>query len=217
MDASGGNLTLTSSCVATSGAGGGGRVSLEVASLAGFDPLAQVKAWAGVTDCSGTASDRFAGAGTLYYRSSGSTYGSLVIDAGDNFNATTRAARATVLPALGSGAPSSLTAAGGDAWLARSGGFAEHWLGTWVELRSAAGVLLGTYEAVERNGSAALAPGRRLRARWRRPSTAASTASTRSRPCAAPASRSPTRYSRAPPWCSTAAAASARFTRPRCG
>jgi hypothetical protein len=154
LDASGGNLTLTGSCAATSGAGGGGRVSLEVANLAGFDPHAQVKTWAGVTDCTGTASDRFAGAGTLFYKNAAATYGTLVIDAGDTFNGVTRAARPTVLPALGSGAPSSLSASGGDAWLARSGNFGEHWLGAWVELRSSAGVLLGTYEAVERTGGA---------------------------------------------------------------
>ncbi len=71
IEANGGSLTQPGGCSAWAGGGGGGRVALETAGFSGFDPLAQVKVWAGVTDCTGTVNDRFAAAGTLYYRTAG--------------------------------------------------------------------------------------------------------------------------------------------------
>jgi len=153
IDASGGNLASTGNCWGESGAGGGGRVALDVASFSSFDPGTQVKVWAGVNDCAGTVNDRFAAAGTLYWKTLASTYGILRVDAGEDWNGVQRTPRITVLPTLGNGSFTSLTAAGGDAWLVRSGGFAEHWLGAWVELKDGSGTVIGTYEAVERASS----------------------------------------------------------------
>ncbi len=93
--ASGGTATFTGACQDYAGGGGGGRVALDVGSFSSFDPAAQVKAWAGVTDCTGTSSDRFAAAGTLYYRTTSSTYGTLLIDAGADWNRAPRTPVAT--------------------------------------------------------------------------------------------------------------------------
>ncbi len=69
---------------------------------------------------------------------SSSTYGILRVAGGDDWNGATRTPRATVLPALGNGSLSALTAAGSDAWLTKNGGgaFPEHWLGVWIELKN---------------------------------------------------------------------------------
>ncbi len=83
IDAGGGSQTATgASCVATSGGGGGGRVALEVADLSGFDSAAKARAYAGRTDCPDSITDRYAAAGTVYVKSTGSTYGTLHLDAG---------------------------------------------------------------------------------------------------------------------------------------
>jgi hypothetical protein len=160
VDASGGDAG--DNCQGSSeeaGAGGGGRVALEVGSFAGFDPLAQVKAWAGGRYNCTTVPKGYAAAGTVFVKKSGDTYGMLVVDAGAETNGTPRQGPATRLPALGSGAVTALEAAGADAWLGREGGFAAQWLGAWVVLTGGAGEELGAFRiaAIDAGGRALLA------------------------------------------------------------
>ncbi len=161
IDAAGGNFISlqTSGCPNTGSTGGGGRVALLVASFSGFDPAVQVSVEGGRSKHQATGGECLyhAGPGTLYVKTSASTWGDLQIDAGTLAAGGDRPVPPTVLPALGSGAPSAFTAAGADAFLARSGGFAEALAAApGSSCSTAGGSLLGTFEAVERDGSAQL-------------------------------------------------------------
>ncbi len=124
--------------------------------LSGFDPASQTTAKGGVSTALPNLWCNDAGPGTVYVKTSESTYGDLTIDAGTNANGSDRAVPVTPLPALGSGprAPSPWPAP--MRWLSRTGNFAEHWLGAWVELLDGANAPLGVFEAVERDGGGRL-------------------------------------------------------------
>jgi hypothetical protein len=156
IDATGGNVSLSGTCYTSYGGGGGGRVALFVPAFDGFDPYNQVKVWPGRTDCTGTASDRDAAPGTLYIKTAGSTYGKLSVDGGDPIGGIARSPKVTLLPTLGNGTLSTLTAAGGDAWLDRTAHFPEAWIGVWVELKDAGNNVLGTYEVIKRDSAGLL-------------------------------------------------------------
>ncbi len=103
-------------------------MALLVGDLAAFNPATQAKAYSGRTDCPSTIPDRYAAAGTLYWKSASSTYGSLRIDAGLAAGATERVL-VTTLPILGSGALAATTVAGGDRWISAAPAFSEAFAG----------------------------------------------------------------------------------------
>ncbi|MEE8525930.1 MAG: hypothetical protein V3T72_18495, partial [Thermoanaerobaculia bacterium] len=132
--------------------GGGGRASIHAGLLLGFDPGSQVKAWGGGYSCDGQPERYFATPGTIYYADSSSTYGTLLIDRGEDASGTDRSGErpeATELPALGTGTVSGWEIAGSDAWLAGTEFFHQRWAGAWVKLTDAAGGDLGTFEVIE--------------------------------------------------------------------
>ncbi|HEV7509643.1 MAG TPA: Ig-like domain-containing protein [Thermoanaerobaculia bacterium] len=90
IDASGGDT-----CNGVLYAGGGGRVSIVAGTLSGFDPLAQAKAWGGAN----SNSTSFASPGTVFYKKTGDTYGSLLVDQG----AASGPVGTTVPPSIGKG------------------------------------------------------------------------------------------------------------------
>ncbi len=134
IDARGANSSRTYEGCNSSASGGGGRIGLLVETLSGFDPASQTTAKGGVSTALPNQWCNDAGPGTVFVKTSNSTYGDLTIDAGANANGTDRTVPVTPLPSLGSGSASAFAAAGADAWLSRTGNFAEHWLGAWVEL-----------------------------------------------------------------------------------
>jgi hypothetical protein len=150
IDASGGDV---GACSQSAGAGGGGRVSLQVQTLSGFDPNAQVKAWSGERSMCNNGQRWYGSAGTIFVSDSTSTYGRLLLDAGQ-VNGADRPSGATELPVLGSGAVTAFAAQGGDAWITAASPFGPEWLGTWVTLKDAGGVVLGSgYKVAGINGS----------------------------------------------------------------
>ncbi|HEY3566741.1 MAG TPA: carboxypeptidase regulatory-like domain-containing protein [Thermoanaerobaculia bacterium] len=137
IEASGGDA---GNCSA--GAGGGGRVALQAGSLSGFDPGTQVKAWGGThPGCNGLAA-KYAAPGTVYVVDSTSTYGRLIVDAGQAGGAD-RTGPATELPALGTGAVTAWSVAGADAWVSAAAPFKPEWLGAWMVLKDGSGTALG--------------------------------------------------------------------------
>jgi protocatechuate 3,4-dioxygenase beta subunit len=124
------------------GAGGGGRVALRVQTFSGFDPATQVAAWGGAhPGCPGLAT-RYGAPGTIYLFDAASTYGRLLVDAGQT-GGVDRGGPQTELPALGSGAVTAWTAVGADAWVSAAAPFGPEWLGAWMVLKSSAGTALG--------------------------------------------------------------------------
>jgi hypothetical protein len=157
IDASGGKYDVQ---YYGGGSGGGGRVALYVGSFAGFDPLAQVKAWGGfVNNPNDPAWNRYAAPGTVFLKRPGDTYGRLVIDSGEAASGVDRAGPVTPLPTLGSGTVASIEVAGADLWVAGASAFKVEWLGAWMELKNASGGLAGTYQvlAIDAGGRARLA------------------------------------------------------------
>gem|GEM_PF-6462551 len=143
VDASGGDYTVHWG----GGAGGGGRVALHVDTFQGFDPSAQVFARGGVVN--GTNPTQYAGAGTIYVKELGSTYGRLIVDNGTATDGTSRVGPATELPALGNGAVSLFEVSGSDAWVTAASPFYPRWLGAWMVLEDGTGAALGAFEVVE--------------------------------------------------------------------
>jgi hypothetical protein len=91
IDTGGGDNTCTSALVT----GGGGRVSIVTGTWNGFDPVAQVKAWGGGNG--GTSV--YAAPGTIFYKKTGDTWGSLLVDQG----ATAGTPGTTIPPSIGKG------------------------------------------------------------------------------------------------------------------
>ncbi len=144
IEASGGD---SSGC--SSGAGGGGRVALRVGAFSGFDPGAQVKVWGGTHPGCSSQATLYGAPGTAYVFDSTSTYGRLIVDAGQAGGAD-RGGPVTELPGLGTGAVAAWSAAGSDAWVSAAAPFRPEWLGAWMVLKNAAGVALGNgFEIVE--------------------------------------------------------------------
>ncbi len=148
IDASGGNRT----CVGDVNPGGGGRVSIVTGVFNGFDPAVQIKTWGGQNY---ETVKTYAAPGTIFYKKSGDTYGSLLIDAGE-VNGVDRVSPATELPVLGSGAVTATAVAGGDLWLSTGSGFAAKWRGAWVRLRDGSGADVGTFRVAEIDGTGRL-------------------------------------------------------------
>jgi hypothetical protein len=146
IDASGSDEPQFSECNFDAGAGGGGRVALSVGSFVGFDPSVQAKAWGGRPY--GGSNPSYAAPGTVYYRVAGQEWGVLLIDNGQE-NGVNRAGLLTELPVLGSGDLAGFAAAGINAWVSRSGGFAASWRGAWMVLRNAAGTSLGVFRVAD--------------------------------------------------------------------
>jgi len=94
IDVSGGD---TGACSQPGGVGGGGRVSLLLQTLSGFDPAAQVKAWSGERQGCGNAVVGYGAPGTIFVSDSTSTYGRLLVDSGQA-GAVDRTGLSTELP-----------------------------------------------------------------------------------------------------------------------
>ena len=136
------------------GTGGGGRVALRVDDVTGFDAASQVQAWgAALYDCS-WGIYRYARPGTVYVRDGTSTYGDLIVDAGEEADGTDRdentvEGMVTELPALGEDAVTVFETAGVDAWVTAPASFTARWLGAWMVLADASASDLGEFEVLE--------------------------------------------------------------------
>ncbi|MBW8875524.1 MAG: hypothetical protein JF614_11225, partial [Acidobacteria bacterium] len=148
IDASGGDYQAVSYYGAS---GGGGRVALYVDTLTGFDPATQVKAWGGTT-WGNTTPVLYAGAGTVFVRTSGQTYGRLIINAGKEPSGAERVGPQTPLPALGTGTVTDFQASGADGLLTPSGTLKAQWLGAWLALEDASGAPLGSFQVLSIDG-----------------------------------------------------------------
>ncbi len=114
------------------GAGGAGRVVVEAGTLNGFDPEAQVVARGGARQRN--VPINYAGAGTVYVKTSSSTYGDLIVDQG---GAGGKPVALTPLPVLGAGTVGTVTEDGSDAWITPSDGDPDFDLGVtgmWVRI-----------------------------------------------------------------------------------
>ncbi len=126
INASGGNRT----CVGETNAGGGGRVSILTGAFNGFDPVLQARARGG----SDYSLQSFAGAGTVYWKSTGQTYGSLLIDQGLT---SATSVVTTTLPAIGKSTVGAVTVEGINAWIEPQDANAKFGLGVvgmWVRV-----------------------------------------------------------------------------------
>ncbi|MBW8767762.1 MAG: hypothetical protein JF630_16625, partial [Geodermatophilales bacterium] len=148
IDASGGDYQAVSYYGAS---GGGGRVALYVDTLTGFDPATQVKTWGGTT-WGNTTPVLYAGAGTVFVRTSGQTYGRLIVNAGKEPSGAERVGPQTPLPALGTGTVTSLQAVGADGLLTPGGTLKAQWLGAWMALEDASGTPLGSFQVLSIDG-----------------------------------------------------------------
>ncbi|HXG59335.1 MAG TPA: carboxypeptidase regulatory-like domain-containing protein [Thermoanaerobaculia bacterium] len=121
VDAGGGNSGR--------GAGGGGAIAVELTDAIAVLPALRAGG--------GTGDNRWGGAGTVYVRQPGLTYGRLIID---NLG---RPGQPTELPSLGSG---SIVSTGGvTATLDRSTDVPPYFERHWVEIRSESGALKGVW------------------------------------------------------------------------
>ncbi len=128
IEAKGGN----SGCCGD-GSGGGGAIAVHYGTLdAGATLLGNLTAQGGGTQTQG-------GAGTVYVKSGGDSYGELIVD-----NGAVGGNRRTVLPALGKGTAQAGSAAS-TLVTGRSEAIPAYFVGHWVEVRNAAGVLEGTW------------------------------------------------------------------------
>ncbi len=156
IDASGGS---NEACEWWSGAGGGGRVAVYADTLS-FDPVTQTKAWGGgVYYCGNMNGWRYAGAGTVFVKTSSSTYGSLYVDSGLETNSTKRLGADVQLPVLGTGAVTAVEVSGSNLWVTQSTAFKSQWLGAWMVLVDGAGVDLGGFRVQEMSGNRVLLTG----------------------------------------------------------
>jgi len=115
-----------------SGAGGGGAIAIEYATGTISWTL---KAEAGAN----SVSTAIGGAGTIYVKGPNATFGDLRVDTG-----TTGAGQPTVLPALGNGF--AIAGTGGASLVTdRSVDIPSYFIGHWIEIRNASGVLKGTW------------------------------------------------------------------------
>ena len=149
IDASGGDYQASTQY---GGSGGGGRVVLNVGTLSGFDPVAQVKAWGG-TIWNVTTPLLYAGPGTVFVKTSGDTYGRLIVDSGKETSGAERMGPQTPLPSLGTGAVTAFQAQGADAWVTASAAFKAQWLGAWMALLDSTGAPLGSFQVQSIDGA----------------------------------------------------------------
>ena len=153
-----GSIDASGGAAESAGSGGGGRVALYVTAFSGFDPTAQAVARGGALTASGQAVG-YGGAGTVYWKDSGATYGRLLLDSGKDGGGHDQVGPATPLPALGGGAVTAWTAAGGDAWMTAAAAFGQPWLGAWAAVSDATGTPLGEFQVsqIDAQGRALLA------------------------------------------------------------
>jgi hypothetical protein len=131
---------------------GGGRVALHVGQFLGFQPTSQVDVTGGWNAFVA------AGAGTLFVRTAGETYGQLILDGGRS-GTLPAPPLATSLPTLGAGTIASLATDGELTWLTpATGSFDVNWPGAWLVLLDASGNSLGSHEVqrVDPSGRAAV-------------------------------------------------------------
>lgn len=136
VDVSGGSAWF-----AEDGAGGGGRVAVLVDDLTGFDVGSQVVARGGAKGESAPLG--YAGAGTVYVRTSGSTFGELIVDQGVSDG---KPVALTPLPAVGEGTIGVVVEEGADAWVGPAEGdpdFALGVVGAWMEVGGTAYRVVG--------------------------------------------------------------------------
>lgn len=117
------------------GAGGGGRVALEVGSFDGFNPTTQVLFQGGAATGS-SGQPIYGGAGTLWLKTSQDQLGELIVD--QRLTMTSEVAW-THVPGVGEGVVGSVVVDGTDAWLAPEGGAKVDLgvVGAWVRVAGA--------------------------------------------------------------------------------
>jgi hypothetical protein len=152
-----GSIDASGGAADAAGSGGGGRVALWVTTFQGFDPAAQALAQGGTMTASGVPTT-YAGAGTVFAKQAGDTYGRLIVDRGKDAGGNDRLGPASSLPPLGAGVVGAWTAAGGDAWLAAAAAapFGQSWLGAWVAVQDGGGSLLGEFQVSQIDGQGRL-------------------------------------------------------------
>ncbi|MEM8962621.1 MAG: Ig-like domain-containing protein, partial [Acidobacteriota bacterium] len=128
------------------GAGGGGRVALDVVGLGGFDVAEQVRIAGGRTWNKNGELHNIGGSGTLWVHRTGDVHGSLHLDAEAIAGAV---APPTALPTLGSGTVSLLEASGDDLWVTTVETLHPRWLGVAMQLVDSGSGDLGTYVVAE--------------------------------------------------------------------
>jgi hypothetical protein len=119
------------------GVGGGGAIAIEYGASAG-NVLANVHAEAGTP----SAQSKFGGAGTIFLKGPGSIFGDLIVD-----NRAT-SGQPTEMPSFGGGTAqpgSQVTASGALLVTGKASAIPAYFVGHWVEIRSAANVLKGTW------------------------------------------------------------------------
>ncbi len=126
------------------GPAGGGRIALWVDDLAAIDVANQLFSRGGTN-----GAGAYAAPGTIYLRSSQSTYGDLVISNGYDGGDRRVADVPAELPELGSGAVLGATVDGADLWIAAADVFRPRWMGVWVTLLDGPSAELGTFEVIE--------------------------------------------------------------------
>jgi hypothetical protein len=153
IDVSGGS-TLPCCTSHRTGSGGGGRVALYADELQGFDPVLQVRAHGGARRDTNGAANGYAAPGTVFVHTAASTYGDLLIDAGEDAGGNDQTGPSTELPSLGTGAVTAFEVAGADALLAGAAPFRPRLEGAFVRLLDAAGGDLGAFRVarVEADG-----------------------------------------------------------------
>ena len=133
------------------GPGGGGRVAVHADEIVGFDPATQIRVEGGDNN---HHLNLHAGPGTVFVKTTASTYGDLLLRSGTTPDGS--AVPATELPALGTGTVSLAEVSGADLWVSGATAFRERWHGAWMELLDDVSTSLGTYEVVERDAAGRL-------------------------------------------------------------
>ena len=156
IDVSGGTGGATAYFFRQVGAGGGGRIALSAAELDGFDPAVQARAWGAALEYE-SEDYGYAAPGTVFVQGPESTFGRLVVDAGETVDGEDRVGPATVLPHLGAGGIVEVVVAEEGAWVAAEDPFLPRWLGAWLQVRDGSGGVLGVFRVAELdNGGRAL-------------------------------------------------------------
>ena len=155
IDASGGDQYRCFVVSEGKGSGGGGRIALRVATLDGFDPETQARAWGG-TQFQCSSPDGYGGAGTVLLKLGDDVHGRLFIDNGKEDDGSPRSGPSTELPSLGIGAVTAITPSGTDAWVESAEPFLPRWVGASMVLLDASGQELGSFTVLELNAAGSI-------------------------------------------------------------
>jgi len=131
--------------------GGGGALAIEYSTVTG-NILSNLSAWTGGS--AGAAGGQYGGAGTIFLKAPGATYGALTI----NNNSHPSSVQATELPSIGNGTAQA-GSSGATLVTNRAANIPSYFLGHWIQLRSSSGTVKGTWRIATANAkTVTLAP-----------------------------------------------------------